>query len=85
MITRIFIELTFRKRSFPLIRTLWKDNDDEKLFFVVETKGSTGLFDLRPKERSKIDCGKKHFKAIGSEMIVASGIEDVEEFALNSK
>ncbi len=64
---------------------LWKDNDDEKLFFVVETKGSTGLFDLRPKEKSKIDCGKKHFKAIGSEMIVASGIEDVEEFALNSK
>ena len=59
---------------------LWKDKDDEKLFFVVESKGSTGLFDLRRKEQSKIDCGKKHFKAIGSEMIVASGIEDVENF-----
>jgi type III restriction enzyme len=64
---------------------LWKDNEDEKLFFVVESKGSTGLFDLRGKEKSKIDCGKKHFKAIGSEMIVASGMDDVEEFALNSK
>jgi type III restriction enzyme len=62
---------------------LWKDNDDEKLFFVVESKGSTGLFDLRGKEKSKIDCGKKHFKAIGSEMIVASGMDDVEEFALS--
>jgi type III restriction enzyme len=62
---------------------LWKDNEDEKLFFVVESKGSTGLFDLRGKEKSKIDCGKKHFKAIGSEMIVASGMDDVEEFALN--
>jgi type III restriction enzyme len=62
---------------------LWKDQDDEKLFFVVESKGSTGLFDLRMKEQSKIDCGKKHFKAIGSEMIVASGMDDVEEFALN--
>lgn len=64
---------------------LWKDNEDEKLFFVVESKGSTGLFDLRRKELSKIDCGKKHFKAIGSEMIVARGMDDVEEFALNSK
>lgn len=59
---------------------MWKDKDEEKLFFVVESKGSTGLFDLRPKEQAKIDCGKKHFTAIGSEMIVASSIEDVEEF-----
>lgn len=57
---------------------MWKDKDEEKLFFVVESKGSTGLFDLRPKEQAKIDCGKKHFTAIGSEMIVASSIEDVE-------
>lgn len=64
---------------------LWKDNNDEKLYFVVESKGNTGLFDLRRKEQSKIDCGKKHFKAIGSEMIVASSMEDVEEFALNIK
>lgn len=63
---------------------LWKDKDDEKLFFVVESKGSTGLFDLRPKEQAKIDCGKEHFKALGSEMIVASTIDDVESFALNS-
>ncbi len=57
---------------------MWKDKDEEKLFFVVESKGSTGLFDLRPKEQAKIDCGKKHFTAIGSEMIVASSIKDVE-------
>jgi type III restriction enzyme len=63
---------------------LWKDKDDEKLFFVVESKGSTGLFDLRPKEQAKIDCGKEHFKALGSEMIVASTIDDVESFALKS-
>lgn len=64
---------------------LWKDKDDEKLFFVVESKGSTGLFDLRPKEQAKIDCGKEHFKALGSEMIVASSIEDVEGFALKNQ
>ncbi len=36
----------------------------EKLYFVVETKGSL-LFDmLRPAEQAKIDCGQKHFKAL---------------------
>lgn len=62
---------------------LWKDKDEEKLFFVVESKGSTGLFDLRPKEKAKIDCGKEHFKALGGEMIVASSMEDVENHALS--
>lgn len=63
---------------------LWKDENEEKLFFVVESKGSTGLFDLRPKELAKIDCGKKHFNAIGSEMIVASEMSDVVDFALGN-
>ncbi len=39
----------------------------EKLYFVVETKGSNGsLFVdmLRPSEQAKIDCGRKHFKAL---------------------
>jgi type III restriction enzyme len=62
---------------------LWKDNEEEKLFFVVESKGSTGFFDLRPKEQAKINCGKKHFHTIGSEMIVASSISEVLDFALN--
>jgi type III restriction enzyme len=61
---------------------LWKDENEEKLFFVVESKGSTSLFDLRPKETAKIDCGKKHFHAIGSEMIVASEMSEVVDFAL---
>ena len=62
---------------------LWKDENEEKLFFVVESKGSTSLFDLRPKELAKIDCGKKHFEAIGSEMIVASEMSDVVDFIMN--
>lgn len=61
---------------------LWKDDKEEKLFFVVESKGSTGLFDLRPKEQGKIDCGKKHFTALGSEMIVASEMEDIRDYVL---
>lgn len=61
---------------------LWKDGADEKLYFVVESKGSTSEFDLRPKEKGKIDCGTKHFAALGSEMIVAASMEDIEIHAL---
>jgi type III restriction enzyme len=61
---------------------LWKDDKEEKLFFVVESKGSTGLFDLRPKEQGKIDCGKKHFKELGSEMIEASEMNDVINYTM---
>ena len=43
---------------------------------------STGLFDLRPKEQGKIDCGKKHFKELGSEMIVASEMNDIINYTM---
>lgn len=56
---------------------LWKDGNEEKLFFVVESKGTTLFGDLRPKEQGKIDCGKKHFKALGTELIVAASMDDV--------
>tara|TARA_R110002074_G_scaffold149035_4_gene301240 strand:- start:65444 stop:68461 length:3018 start_codon:yes stop_codon:yes gene_type:complete len=56
---------------------LWKDGNEEKLYFVVESKGTTMFGDLRPKEQGKIDCGKKHFKALDTEMIVAASMEDV--------
>lgn len=37
---------------------------EEKLYFIVETKGSTDELDLRLKEEGKIACGRKHFKAL---------------------
>lgn len=40
-------------------------NGEKKLFFVLETKGSTNMFDLRTTEQLKIHCGKKHFEALG--------------------
>ena len=38
---------------------------DEKLYFVVETKGSIWWDDLRHLEGAKIKCGEKHFNEIG--------------------
>ena len=61
---------------------LWKDGGEEKLYFVVESKSSTGLFDLRPKETAKIKCGKRHFKALGGELIEATNMGEVVDFAL---
>jgi type III restriction enzyme len=41
------------------------DHDgQEKLYFVVETKGSLLALDLRTGESDKIDCGAKHFEAL---------------------
>ncbi|MGK0576000.1 DEAD/DEAH box helicase family protein [Macrococcus capreoli] len=50
----------------------------EKLYFIVETKGSTASEDLRPTELAKIRCGKKHFAAIDT------GIDFVKETSLKN-
>ncbi len=39
-------------------------NGEEKLYFVLETKGNTSFMDLRTRESLKIHCGKKHFEAL---------------------
>ena len=39
-------------------------NGEQKLFFVLETKDSMGMFDLRTREQLKIHCGKRHFEAL---------------------
>lgn len=36
----------------------------EKLYFVVETKGATDIWNLRTTELLKIHCGEQHFKAL---------------------
>lgn len=41
-----------------------KNNDEKKLYFVIETKGNVDEDTLRPSEVAKIKCGKKHFAAL---------------------
>ncbi|MEE9394841.1 MAG: DEAD/DEAH box helicase family protein [Planctomycetota bacterium] len=58
----------------------------ERLYFVVETKSSLFLDDLRDKEGAKIACGKAHFGALHvseapAEYIVARSVDDVLERA----
>jgi type III restriction enzyme len=54
----------------------------EKLYFVVETKGSLFAEDLRNKESAKIKCGEAHFKALAvgenpASYLVARNIGDL--------
>ena len=39
----------------------------DKLYFVIETKGSTDSKDIRPTEDAKIVCGMKHFEELGNQ------------------
>ena len=51
----------------------------EKLYFVLETKADTMFDALRPTESAKIICGRKHFEALGNEVIFKD-IDNFEEF-----
>lgn len=42
------------------------DSGTERLYFVLETKGSTRSLDLRGQESIKIECGRRHFEALGT-------------------
>lgn len=43
-------------------------NDEEKLYFVVETKGSIFEEERREVENLKIKCGKKHFETVSEDI-----------------
>ena len=43
---------------------LVEEEDRERLYFVVESKGAVFADSLRPTEKAKTDCGKAHFNAL---------------------
>lgn len=55
---------------------------EERLYFVVETKGSLFTDDLRDQEAAKIACGEAHFKALATDAnparyVKATKLDDV--------
>ena len=56
----------------------------KKMYFVLETKGSMNLFDLRESESLKIRCGKAHFKAIGTGAELYGPINDWNSFKVKN-
>ena len=47
---------------------LIEQDGEKKLYFVLETKGSTLKEDLRQTEWGKIECGRRHFAALGKQV-----------------
>lgn len=45
---------------------LVETDEGERLYLVVETKANLHLADLREKEKSKIECGREHFRTIST-------------------
>ena len=50
---------------------------EAKLYLVCETKGSLDASERRGVENIKVDCGKKHFEAIGVDYDVVADIDDL--------
>jgi type III restriction enzyme len=55
---------------------------EEKLYFVLETKGTNVEAYLRPEEQAKIRFARKHFEAINSDVLFEGPESDVDEFLL---
>lgn len=55
---------------------------EQKLYFVLETKGTTNLFDLRNPEKLKIHCGKKHFDALENIGFSEEPVKEWNEFKI---
>ena len=61
---RIEIKRTDERRPVAPREVLIEDDEGERLYLVLETKGSAFLDDLRHAERAKVECGKAHFEAL---------------------
>jgi len=55
---------------------------EEKLYFVLETKGTDIEEFLRPEEQAKIHFARKHFEAINADVLFEGPENDVQEFML---
>lgn len=55
---------------------------EQKLYFVLESKGTSSLFDLRSPEKLKIHCGKQHFDTIGISF-PSEPVKDWKEFKIS--
>ena len=56
---------------------------ENKVYFVVETKGTEIFADLRPKEQDKIRCARKHFAEVAPEVIVSAPVKDGKKWLSN--
>jgi len=62
---------------------LFEKDNEERLFFVVESKGTMGFEFLRPVEQGKIICGKSHFNELATQtgkQISLELVKNIDDF-----
>lgn len=59
---------------------IMKEDGKEKIYFVVETKGSKYKEDRRDTENDKISCARKHFNALGTDVGYQVSTEYYKDF-----
>uniref|UniRef100_A0A7C4YC20 Type III restriction enzyme C-terminal endonuclease domain-containing protein n=1 Tax=candidate division WOR-3 bacterium TaxID=2052148 RepID=A0A7C4YC20_UNCW3 len=52
---------------------------EEKIYFVVETKGTNNIYELKPEEKIKIKSAKRRFELIRDSKFVAP-VKDFDTF-----
>ncbi|HBF2805543.1 TPA: DEAD/DEAH box helicase family protein [Clostridioides difficile] len=62
---------------------LVEENDEDRLYFVLESKKNILSEELRPRESAKIHCGYKHFEAIDKN-VTFKKIDDFNMFIENA-
>lgn len=62
-----------------VVERIYGDQIEDKIFFVVETKGTNNINDLRPEEKIKIESAKKRFELIENTQFIAP-VRDYESF-----
>ena len=60
------------------------EDGKKRMYFVLETKGNIDSDALRPSEKAKIDCGRKHFKALDSG-VEFTAADSYERFKTHAK
>ena len=56
----------------------FKQGSVKHVYFVAETKGTMETLSLKPLEKAKIDCAKKHFKAISGDNVKYDVVDTYE-------
>lgn len=56
----------------------FKEGSVKHIYFVAETKGTMETLSLKPVEKAKIDCAKKHFKAISGDEVIYDWVDTYE-------
>lgn len=75
------IDTPFGKYNPDWVVVVQKDNED-KLYFVAETKGTTLESSIRLSEKAKIDSSRKHFEVLDEELKyeVVSSLKALKEY-----